>query len=86
MAGNKDFCQLLADYLEKDVTVPSTTESTVIGAAITAGIGANIFSISQLQEENINSSTVYKPREGIFDHKDFEKWRKFLDVLMDAYN
>ncbi|MBD63353.1 MAG: glycerol kinase [Gammaproteobacteria bacterium] len=86
MAANKDFCQLIADYLNQDVTVPSILESTATGAAITAGIGANIFSISHLQKENINSSTLYKPRNGIFDPKDLERWRKFLRVLIDAYN
>ena len=85
MASNSMFCQLLSDYLGQEVNVPSSLESTAIGAAITAGLGANYFSIKELQESTKNS-VIFKPREGIFDPKDLTKWRKFLSVLMEAYN
>ena len=39
MAANSGFCQLLADFLGQEVQVPSSLESTAIGAAITAGLG-----------------------------------------------
>ena len=85
MASNSMFCQLLSDYLGQEVNVPSSLESTAIGAAITAGLGANYFSIKELQEGTKNS-VIFKPREGIFDSEDLTKWRKFLSVLMEAYN
>ena len=85
MASNGMFCQLLSDYLNQEVSVPSSLESTAIGAAITAGLGANYFSIKELQEGTKNS-VIFKPREGIFDPEDLTKWRKFLSVLMEAYN
>ena len=85
MASNSMFCQLLSDYLGQEVNVPSSLESTAIGAAITAGLGANYFSIKELQEGTKNS-VIFKPREGIFDPEDLTKWRKFLSVLMEAYN
>ena len=46
MAANSGFCQLLADFLGQEVQVPSSLESTAIGAAITAGLGAHFFSIN----------------------------------------
>ncbi len=85
MTSNTMFCQLLSDYLCQEVNVPSSSESTAIGAAIMAGLGANYFSIEELQEGQ-KSSVIYKPREGIFDPEDLSKWRKFLSVLMEAYN
>ena len=85
MASNKTFCQLLSDYLCQEVNVPSSLESTAIGAAITAGLGANYFSINELHGGE-SSSVIFKPREGIFDPEDLTKWRKFLNVLMAAYN
>ena len=85
MASNKMFCQLLSDYLCQEVNVPSSIESTAIGAAITAGLGANYFSINELHGGE-RSSVIFEPREGIFDPEDLTKWRKFLSVLMAAYN
>ena len=85
MASNKMFCQLLSDYLCQEVNVPSSLESTAIGAAITAGLGVNYFSIKDLHGGE-RSSVIFKPREGIFDPEDLTKWRKFLSILMAAYN
>lgn len=86
MAVNKVFCQLLADYLQQDVQVPSSVESTAIGAAITAGLGIKFFSIEELQKRELLNSNIYKPRKKVFDPGDLAKWRKFLSVLMGAYN
>ena len=86
MAVNKVFCQLLADYLQQDVQVPFSVESTAIGAAITAGLGIKFFSIEELQKRELLNSNIYKPRKKVFDPEDLAKWRKFLSVLMGAYN
>ena len=86
MAVNKVFCQLLADYLQQDVQVPPSVESTAIGAAITAGLGIKFFSIEELQKRELFNSNIYKPRKKVFDPEDLVKWRKFLNVLMSAYN
>ena len=86
MAVNKVFCQLLADYLQQDVQVPSSVESTAIGAAITAGLGIKFFSIEELQKRELLNSNIYKPRKKVFDPEDLAKWRKFLSVLLGAYN
>ena len=86
MAVNKVFCQLLADYLQQDVQVPSSVESTAIGAAITAGLGIKFFSIEELHKRELFNSNIYKPRKKVFDPEDLVKWRKFLSVLMSAYN
>jgi glycerol kinase len=86
MAANSGFCQLLADFLEQEVRVPSSLESTAIGAAITSGLGAHIFSIDDLQDKQLSNATIYQPREKIFDPNDLTEWRKFLRVLLEAYN
>lgn len=86
MAANSSFCQLLADFLGQEVQVPSSLESTAIGAAITAGLGSNFFSIDDLKVQQSKNSTTYKPRDGIFDPRDLVEWKKFLRVLLDAYN
>jgi glycerol kinase len=86
MAANSGFCQLLADFLSQEVRVPSSLESTAIGAAITAGIGAHFFSIDELQNKQSSNATIYKPRAKVFDPNDLSEWKKFLRVLLDAYN
>ena len=86
MAANSSFCQLLADFMGQEVQVPSSLESTAIGAAITAGLGSNFFSIDDLKAQQSKNSTAYKPRDGIFDPRDLVEWKKILRVLLDAYN
>ena len=86
MAANSRFCQLLADFLDQEVQVPASLESTAVGAAITAGIGAGYFSIEDLLTKQSSNATIYKPRPKVFDTKDLIEWRKFLRVLLDAYN
>ena len=86
MAANSGFCQLLADFLGQEVQVPSSLESTAIGAAITAGLGVHFFSINDLQNNQLSNATIYQPREKVFDPNDLTEWRKFLRVLLDAYN
>ena len=86
MAANSSFCQLLADFLGQEVQVPSSLESTAIGAAITAGLGSNFFSIDDLKVRQSKNSTTYRPRDDIFDPSDLVEWKKFLGVLLGAYN
>ena len=86
MAANSSFCQLLSDFLGQEVQVPPSLESTAIGAAIAAGIGAHLFSIENLQNQQSNYATIYRPREKVFIENDLIEWRKFLKALLDAYN
>jgi len=86
MAANSRFCQLLSDFLGQEVQVPPSLESTAIGAAIAAGIGAHLFSIENLQNQQSNDATIYRPREKVFIENDLIEWRKFLKALLDAYN
>ena len=86
MAANSLFCQLLADCLGQEVQVPSSLESTAVGAAITAGIGAHFFSIDDLQKMQSGNGTIYEPRSKVFDSNDLIEWRKLLRVLIETYN
>ena len=86
MAANSSFCQLLSDFLGQEVQVPPSLESTAIGAAIAAGIGAHLFSIENFENQQSNDATIYRPREKVFIENDLIEWRKFLKALLDAYN
>jgi glycerol kinase len=86
MAANKKFSQLLADFIEHDIQVPESTESTAIGAAITAGLGAGVFSSLEDLQKDSRNSTFYSPREDIFNKKDLSEWKKFLETLLEAYS
>ena len=86
MAANSLFCQLLADCLGQEVQVPLSLESTAVGAAITAGIGAHFFSIDDLQKMQSGNGTIYEPRSKVFDSNDLVEWRKLLRVLIETYN
>jgi glycerol kinase len=85
MVTNEKFCQLLSDFLELDIHVPASTESSAIGAAITAGIGHGLFSSKQELKQASRHLTVYSPRDGIRDARDLERWREFLQLLMQIY-
>jgi len=86
MANNQKFCQLLADYLELNLNVPASTESTALGAAITAGFGHGIFSSQAEVQQSPELITIYSPREDFKDVEDLAKWREFMQLLMGAYN
>jgi len=86
MAANSIFCQLLADCLGQEVQVPSSLESTAVGAAITAGIGAHFFSIDDLQKMQSGNGIIYEPRSKVFNSNDLIEWRKLLRVLIETYN
>ena len=86
MAANKKFLQLLADFIEHDIQVPKSTESTAIGAAITAGLGAGVFSSLEDLQKDSRNSTFYSPRKDIFNKKDLSEWKKFLETLLEAYS
>ena len=74
------------NYLEQDIHVPSSLESTAIGAAITAGLGSSLFSIESLLQMSSSDTTVFQRRNDIFNPKDQARWREFLRVLLDTYN
>ena len=57
-----------------------------MGAAITAGLGAGVFSSLEDLQKDSRNSTFYSPREGIFNKKDLNEWKKFLETLLEAYS
>jgi glycerol kinase len=44
LVANKFVCQFLADMLNRPVEIPAVTETTALGAAYLAGMGAGIYS------------------------------------------
>lgn len=86
MATNRRFCQLLANFLEQEISVPRNTESTAMGAAITAGIGAGVFAGSEDIKSMHSQLNIFRPQALSTNANDRINWQKFLKVLMEAYN
>ena len=42
--------------------------------------------IEDLLNKQSSNTTIYKPKPKVFDQQDLLEWRKFLRVLLDAYN
>ncbi|WP_249869609.1 autoinducer-2 kinase [Oceanobacillus saliphilus] len=84
-ASNSDlWCQIVSDVLNKPVKVPVVKESTALGAAICAGIGANIYESFQdaitkvvkiekeyqpIKENHLIYSRLYKNWESVYLHQ-----------------
>ncbi|MFD1021070.1 autoinducer-2 kinase [Thalassobacillus hwangdonensis] len=73
------WCQILADVLQLPVNVPTVKESTALGAAMCAGVGAGVYedfedAISQVVTFE-KSYTPNKAHQPIYDEL-FSKWEK----------
>ncbi|MCM3399925.1 autoinducer-2 kinase [Oceanobacillus profundus] len=84
-ASNSDlWCQIVSDVLNKPVKVPIVKESTALGAAICAGIGANVYDSLQdaiskvvkiekeyqpIQENHLIYSRLYEKWESVYLHQ-----------------
>uniref|UniRef100_A0A0K0E7V7 glycerol kinase n=1 Tax=Strongyloides stercoralis TaxID=6248 RepID=A0A0K0E7V7_STRER len=77
MTFNKTFVQMQADLSGKEIGCPSMCEISGFGAAITAGIGANIIEVEEYKKFTHPSIHNYKP---LLDEKERlienEKWRE----------
>jgi len=61
------WCQILADVTGCKVKVPKVKEATALGAAISAGVGAGIFSsIEEASEELVVWESEYLPNSSNF--------------------
>lgn len=62
MAKNDWVMSFLADILGAEVERPIVTETTALGAALLAGLGAGIFDSSAALTDIWQSETVFTPR------------------------
>jgi len=74
MTNSELFLQIQADVSGLEVERPAYIETTALGAAITAGIGAGVYSIETLQKNLSKESQIITPqitnkeRESIHEH------------------
>jgi autoinducer 2 (AI-2) kinase len=80
------WCQIVADVLNMKVKVPVVKETTALGAAICAGVGAGIYdSFSHAMEQVVKFEKTYYPNEAnrsVYD-KLFKKWEAVYKVQLD---
>src|SRR5690606_41744980 len=61
LVANRFMCQFLADILNKSVEVPEVTEATALGAAILAGLAAELFPGLEAVERYWQRDRVHTP-------------------------
>ncbi|MFB4167380.1 autoinducer-2 kinase [Virgibacillus sp. JSM 102003] len=72
------WCQIIADVINKPIKVPVVKESTALGAAICAGVGANIYeSFDEAISKVVKFEKTYYPiRENNVIYEDlYKKWK-----------
>lgn len=83
LANNEDFLSLAANILNCSIIVKEETEITLIGAAIAAGLGSNIYSsIEDVKKIKLNKRS-YNPDNNSKDNVDceenFKKWKLAIE-------
>jgi len=81
---SKTWNQIQADIYQVPVSILATEETGCLGAAIYAGLGANIFEdYRQAIESTVNISATYDPNPEKFAAYDkaYENWKKAYDSL-----
>ena len=77
------WCQILSDVLNKTVKVPVVKEATALGAAICAGVGANVYNhFDDAISRVVKIERTYTPIVG--NHSVYEgiykKWKKYIVI------
>jgi autoinducer 2 (AI-2) kinase len=80
------WCQIVADVLNIQVKVPVVKESTALGAAICAGVGAGIFeSFNDAIKKVVKFEKTFQPDEAnrsVYDNL-YKKWESIYKVQLD---
>lgn len=80
------WCQILCDVLNKPLKVPVVKESTALGAAICAGIGAGIYdSFNDAISKVVKIEKEYKPNEGnqLIYTQMYKKWENVYQKQLE---
>ena len=80
LTRNTFFNQTLSNIIELDVLCSKTVESTALGAAFLAGIGAGEVSLQDVSN-NWSPKAEYNPNSS-YDLDRYETWKKFLNKLI----
>ena len=84
MTVNKTFCQMLSDILEEQVNVSENPESTAIGAASVAMVGAGLASGLDDLKKVSSVGATFNP-VGSLDKEDYSNWQANLELLTANY-
>jgi len=79
------WCQILADVLQTSILVPEVKESTALGAAICAGVGAGVYKdIEQACSALVRMEASYMPLDANRDIYDalYHKWREMYQAQL----
>jgi len=84
------WCQILADVTGCEIKIPNVTEATALGAAMSAGVGAGIYTdLKSAAKELVSWDKSYIPN--MKNHEEYknikEKWQQAYDIqlkLVDA--
>lgn len=85
-AKSELWCQILADVLNMPLTVPVVKESTALGAAVCAGVGAKIFkSFDDAMAKVIQFEKTYQPNaENNLVYEDlYKRWKEIYKTQLD---
>ena len=80
LTRNAFFNQILSSIIELDVLCSKTVESTALGAAYLAGIGAGEVSLKDISR-NWLPKAEYNP-DTSYDLKRYEIWKEYLNRLI----
>ena len=80
LTRNTFFNQILSSVIELEVLCSKTVESTALGAAFLAGIGAGEVSLKDISR-NWSPKAEYNP-DTSYDLKRYEIWKEYLNRLI----
>ncbi len=84
MTANTKFCQMLADILSLTIILPDNKESTAVGAAsialLGAGIKQDIESLTQIKDQ----ATIFSPKLAL-NQEEYDQWKNLTDLLNKNY-
>lgn len=81
-SANDYLMQFQADILEREVVRPANVESTAMGAAYLAGIGAGVWTRADLLHIHANATTFRPKMEGKTVSKLYQGWKKAVQRSM----
>jgi glycerol kinase len=84
MVGNDLLMQFQADMLERPVVLPSTKETTSLGAAYAAGLAVGFFSGVESLRKHWSAEKIWKPAmEPAHREQMYKQWKKAVTKTFD---
>ena len=76
------WCQILSDVTGCEIKIPNVTEATALGAAMSAGVGAKIYTdLKSAAKELVTWNKTYTP-----NMKNYEQYKKIKENWQKAYD